>query len=106
MKLRPPVSLRYLGDGVMVFVNWSGMFVNGFCDFLAPLSVAAAAAGIAFSCTGLHDALFARGKMPPNTVLDPLPGPLRPYQKNLIVLTLLLVVPVLVFAVVSQFVTV
>ena len=96
----------YLGDGVMVFVNWSGMFVNGFCDFLAPLSVAAAAAGIAFSCTGLHDALFAVGKSPPNTVLDPLPGPLRPYQRNLIVLTLLLVVPVLVFAVVSQFVTV
>ena len=66
----------------------------------------AAAAGIAFSCTGLHDALFAVGKSPPNTVLDPLPGPLRPYQRNLIVLTLLLVVPVLVFAVVSQFVTV
>ena len=96
----------YLGDSVMVFVNYSGIVVNGFCDFLAPLAAAAAAAGVTFTVGGLAAALVARAKLPPHTVLDPLPGPLRAYQTNAIVLTLLLVVPVLVFAVVSQFVSV
>ena len=68
----------------MHFQAWSGIIVNGFVAFIAPVAVSLAAAGFTLSLAGVMRALHAPPRLPPKSVLDPLPAPLRAYQSNII----------------------
>ena len=68
----------------MHFQAWSGIIVNGFVAFIAPVAISLVAAGYTFSVAGVMKALRAAPREPPNSVLDPLPNTLRAYQSNII----------------------
>ena len=68
----------------MHFQAWSGIIVNGFVAFIAPVAVSLVAAGYTLSVAGVMKALRAAPREPPNSVLDPLPNTLRAYQSNII----------------------
>ena len=55
----------------MHFQAWSGIIVNGFVAFIAPVAVSLVAAGYTLSVAGVMKALRAAPREPPNSVLDP-----------------------------------
>ena len=88
----------YQGSLAMHFQAWSGIIVNGFVAFIAPVAVSLVAAVYTLSVAGVMKALRAAPREPPNSVLDPLPKMLRAYQSNIIGF-LTVIMPILIVAV-------